>query len=97
MRRFVLWAWGKSIAHLSFSEFDVNKVSLPKKIGALLSFGPNLDSVCRQTNLDRELYLARGLNDLGEDQNHPDYQDDIEDHSDVKKYVEESAVSIFIV
>ena len=57
--RVALWAWGKSVAHLSFSEFDVNKVSRPKKIGALLSFGPNLDSVCRQTNLDRELYLAR--------------------------------------
>jgi hypothetical protein len=41
--------------------------------------------------------FARGLNDLGEDQNHPDYQDDIEDHSNVKKYVEESAVSKFIV
>ncbi|MZH46508.1 MAG: hypothetical protein F3739_05700 [Nitrospinae bacterium] len=40
--------------------------------------------------------LARGLNYFGEYQNHPNYQDDIEYHPDMKEYIEEPAVGEFI-
>ena len=41
--------------------------------------------------------VGGGLNDLGEYQNHPDYQNDIEDHPNMEKYIKKSAVGKFII
>ena len=37
-----------------------------------------------------------GLKDFGEYQNHPDDQNDIKDHSNMKKYIKELAVGEFV-
>ncbi len=41
--------------------------------------------------------LPRESEDFGEYQDHPDDQNDIEDHPNMKKYIEEPAVGEFIV
>lgn len=42
-------------------------------------------------------FLPRESEDFGEYQNHPDDQNEIEDHPNMKKYIEEPAVGVFIV